>query len=195
VQPPQRPSVHFRPFGAVVTVVTAPKNPKERVVFHVVRENGWKVDDMGFATSRLEVASMRKNLEALATMSDFAAFCRGDRTLPPTQFMREGDLCEELAWLHENDKPFPGERKGPPQRVRVDAENRWIEAFWNDRRVTFKLAPGEQRGTEIVAVKVHEDGSENDLANMLATYRRVQGVADAAATIKLLGFVLDSGNE
>lgn len=194
VKPPARPTVHFRNFGAVVTVPVSESNPQERVVFHVVNQNGWKVDDMGFATSRLQVASLRNNIRSLAASSDFGAYCRGDHSIHPQQFTT-GELCDELCWFHENGKPFPGNKQGPPHKIAVNAKNEWIEAFWQDKRAVFVLKPSSHNQVKIHSVKIVEEGEESDLTTLLANYRRIQGIAESQPAIKLLGLVLDTGHE
>ncbi len=94
--------------GGSATIVVEPPDgkPGDRVTFHVVQSNGWRVADYSIETSEYSIPSFKGALPAIAAARNFDRFVKNPSMYDPAWFISNPELLWALRDIR-NEGAFP----------------------------------------------------------------------------------------
>jgi hypothetical protein len=171
--PSRRPNVRF--FGPIATIQThvASASGHSTVKVSLVREAGWRVDDLEIVSAGLNIPSFRNGAACLACVATLGEFFQRPNIMEPKTFVAPGKLRDELVRAHRGEIKPPKLGDEQPKHVRISDgahvylqyPNRWV-------LVSTQTVSGRR---QIADVQLHEGGSWKSAADLLALHRNLRG--------------------
>lgn len=172
----QIPQISIEQSRATMTIPIPHMGPQDFIVFKLVKEWNWKIDDFTIASTTVRVPSFRQALPLIASVSAFRAFLTTPERVDPAVFTTSGALRHELEQARYI-KPFPLPLPGQYRQFIISDDMRQMTIQYPDRTIRVAVCQTPGRVGRMDGIEVKMGAKWSDVSGLLAMQRRVNGLS------------------